>query len=109
VNTLQDLLIILGDQKLAAGYLQPADANANPAASGTAHNTLRALKRKFDPFVLAQNPLPGMTNQVGAPNTLFCPAWLGSLGAGQDAIFLDGVDGTLDLSHTPKPAYLFSP
>jgi hypothetical protein len=100
MNTLQDLLTILGGQQLAAGYL-------TPAGNGSAHDTVRALKQGFDPFTLTSNPLPGMTNQPGAPNILLSPAWIGSLGVGQDAIFLNGVDGKLDLSHA-GPAYRFS-
>jgi hypothetical protein len=100
MNTLQDLLIILDGQQLSAGYL-------TPAGNGTAHDTVRALKQGFDPFTLAGNPLPGMTNQPGAPNLLFAPAWVGSLGAGQDAIFLADVGGRLDLSKA-GPAYKFS-
>jgi hypothetical protein len=103
MNTLQDLLVILDGQQLLPGYLTPA---GNPA---NAHDTLRALKIQFDPYTLASNPLPGMTNQPGAPNLLFCPAWVGSLGVGQDAIWLDGVDGKLDLSHAKGPAYVFAP
>lgn len=108
MNTLQDLLIILQSTKLSAGYLQPADPNGNPAAIGTAHDTFRALKNQFDPYKLLGAPLPGMTNQVGAPNTLLTPAWMASLRAGQDAIYLSDVSGRLDASHTPKPAYLIA-
>lgn len=98
MNTLQDLLVILDGQQLGAGYLAPAGA-------GSALETVMALKRGFDPWTLAGNPLPGMTNQPGAPNILLSPAWVASLGAGQDAIFLAGVDGRLDLSHA-GPAYV---
>lgn len=104
--TLQNLLIILGTrQKLAAGYLTPVGTAPNPP---NAHDTLRALKQQFDPYVLLQNPLPGLTN-VPQPNLLLSPAWIGSLAAGQDAIFLEHVDGNLDLSRTPQPAYIFAP
>lgn len=104
---LQNLLVILGPtQKLNSGYLSvPA---TGPAGGGTARDVLEALKQQFDPYTLRSNPLPGMTNQVGAPNVLLTPAWVGSLAAGQDAIFLDGVDGNLNLGNTPRPAYLFS-
>jgi hypothetical protein len=105
MNTLQDLLIILDGQQLSAGYLTPV--GTAPRAPN-AHDTLRALKNQFDPYTLLNAPLPGMTNQPGAPNLLFCPAWVGSLGVGQDAIFLDGVDGKLDFSHAGQPAYIFS-
>jgi hypothetical protein len=95
VNTLQTLLIILDGQKLGAGYLTP------PAP--TALETVRELKKAYDPWVLAQNPLP-------YPQLLMTPAFVGSLASGQDAIFLDGVDGNLDLSHGAKqPAYVFLP
>lgn len=97
---LQNLLVILDGQKLSAGYL-------TPAGGGTALETVIALKKQFDPYTLVSNPLPGMTD-VPTPNVLFSPAWVGSLAAGQDAIFLDGVDGNLNLSNTPKPAFLFS-
>lgn len=103
---LQDLLTILGTtQKLAPGYLTPVGTAPNPP---NAHDTLRALKQQFDPFTLRSNPLPGMTNQVGAPNVLLSPAWVASLAAGQDAIFLSDVGGRLNTSNTPQPAYIFS-
>jgi hypothetical protein len=96
---LQNLLVILDGQHLKPGYL-------TPAGGGTALETVIALKNQFDPYTLATSPLPGMTN-VATPNVLLSPAWVGSLAAGQDAIFLDGVDGNLNLSNTPKPAYIF--
>lgn len=103
-GTLNELLATLGDtQKLSAGYLTPV-GTPNP----TALQTLRALRQQFDPWVLAQNPLPNMTGRVGAPNILLSPAWVGSLAAGVDAIFLEDVMGRLDTSHTPKPAYILS-
>jgi hypothetical protein len=105
-SNLQNLLVILDGQKLSPGYLQPAP-------SGTAHDTLIALKQQFDPIQLRTNPLPGMNNPPivnGRPlaNLLFSPAWIGSLAVGQDAIFLDGVDGGLDLSQQRQPAYIFT-
>jgi hypothetical protein len=94
LKTLQTLLTILDGQKLGAGYL-------TPAGNGTALETVIALKKQFDPYTLIQNPL-------ARPATLFTPAWVGSLGAGKDAIFLAGVDGALDLSHpSQQPAYVF--
>jgi hypothetical protein len=93
-RSLQSLLVILDGQKLKAGYLTPP----KPTALECVHE----LKKMYDPTQLPQNPAP-----FQFPSLLFTPAWVGSLGAGQDAIFLDGVDGMLDLSHTPKPAYLF--
>jgi hypothetical protein len=97
MGTLQELLVILGnDQKLSAGYLTPVGT-----PSPTALQTVRALRQQFDPWVLIQNPL-------NVPATLMTPAWVASLAAGQDAIFLSDVGGRIDASHTPKPAYVFS-
>lgn len=102
-NNLDNLLTILGkDQHLAPGYLTPVGTPPN------ALETVRALRQQFDPRVLPQNPLPGMTNQPGAPNILLTPAWVASLAAGQDAIFLEDVGGRIDASHTPQPAYIFT-
>lgn len=101
MRSLQTLLTILGGQKLSAGYL-------TPAGSGTALETVIALKNQFDPYTLLGSPLPNMTNQVGAPNILFSPAWVARF-AGQDAIFLADVEGRIDTSHgTQQPAYLFT-
>ena len=88
MNTLNQLLIILGGQKLTSGYLTSA---------GSAHDTVRALRQQFDPYTLISNPL-------GYPVTLLTPAWVASL-QGKDAIFLAGVNGQLDLSKNPQPAY----
>lgn len=102
---LQNLLTILGGQKLAAGYL-------SPSGSGTALETVIAMKSQFARDVLLQNPLPGMTNVppglggVPQPNYLLSPAWVASR-LGQDAIYLDGVDGNLDFSQR-QPAFTFS-
>jgi hypothetical protein len=101
---LQNLLVILDGQKLSAGYLQPA-------GSGTALETVRAMKQQFDPYTLLQNPLPGMNNPPVVagrpqPNLLFSPAWIANR-AGIDAIYLDGVDGGLDLSQR-QPAFYFA-
>jgi hypothetical protein len=96
MGTIQELLATLGDtQKLAPGYLTPV-GTPNP----TALQTLRALRQQYDPYTLIQNPL-------GYPATLMTPAWVGSLALGQDAIFLERVDGAIDFTHTPKPAYIF--
>ena len=95
LNTLQTLLIILDGQKLKAGYLTPP----KPTALECVHE----LKKAYDPYILAQNPAP-----YQFPSLLHTPAFIGSLASGQDAIFLDGVDGNLDLSHpTKQPAYIF--
>lgn len=94
-NTLQTLLVILDGQKLLPGYL-------TPAGSGTALETVIALKNQFDPFTLAGNP-------ITPPALLFTPAAVRSLSVvGQTGIFLDAVDGNLDLSRNPQPAYVFS-
>lgn len=92
MNNLQQLLIILNGQKLAPGYL-------TPAGSGTALETVISLMSQFNRFVLLQNP-------ISYPALLFTPAWIARF-AGQDAIFLDGVGGNLDLSHGAQPAYKF--
>lgn len=102
MNTLQTLLTILGrDQLLSPGYLTPAGSPPNAA------DTVRALKQQFDPYTLVSNPLPGMTNQPGAPNVLMAPAWVASLAAGQDAIFIADVEGRIDNSKG-QPAYIFN-
>lgn len=93
MNTLQQLLIILGGQKLGAGYLVP---------QATALETAIALMNGFNMWVRYSNPLPMHTH-------LLRPAWIGSLAAGQDAIFLAGLDGSLDLANNPKPAYILIP
>jgi len=99
---LQHLLTILGGTKLQAGYL-------TPAGSGTAHETVIAMKQQFDPIVLRSNPLPGMNNPPivagrPQPNLLFSPAFIASLEAGKDAIYLSGVDGRMDLTQG-QPAF----
>ena len=86
--------MILNGQKLKAGYLTPPKP--------TAYECMIELKKAYDPTQLPQSSTP-----FQFPSLLHTPAWVGSLAAGQDAIFLDGVDGNLDLSHTTKPAYLF--
>jgi len=92
-RSLQSLLVILDGQKLKAGYLTPPKTTALECAI--------ELKKAYDPPLL-----PGNSTPYQFPSLLFTPAWVGSLGAGQDAIFLAGVDGKLDLSHTTKPAYI---
>jgi hypothetical protein len=95
VNTLQTLLVILDGQKLGAGYLTPPKP--------TALETVIELKKAYDPRQLPSNPVPYQW-----PSLLHTPAFVASLAGGQDAIFLDGVDGNLDLSHGSKqPAYVF--
>lgn len=99
MRTLQQLLVILDGQKLTPGYLPVL-------GDGTALGHVIALMQTYDPRVTPQTPIP-------FPPLLFTPAWIGSLAAGQDAIFLEGVDGKLansnsTLSATPQPAYLFT-
>lgn len=96
MNTLETLLTILGkDQKLSPGYLTPVGTPPN------ALETVKALRQQFDPYTLLQNPL-------AKPVPLLTPAWVGSLAAGQDAIFLEDSMGRIDTSQTPQPAYYFS-
>ena len=83
MRRLQTLLAILNGQHLSPGYL-------TPAGSGTALETLIALKNQFDPVTLLGQP-------ISPPALLFTPAWVASL-KGKDAIYLAGVDGNLDLS-----------
>jgi hypothetical protein len=93
----------LGGTKLKAGYL-------TPAGTGTALETVIAMKNQFDPFTLRSNPLPGLNNPpLGPsgqpqPNFLLSPAWIASLRAGVDAIYLAGVNGQLDGS-PGQPAF----
>lgn len=95
MNTLQTLLVILGGQHLTAGYL-------TPAGSGTALETVMSMMNGFNHWVRLQNPLPNHT-------PLLNKAWVASLAAGQDAIYIEGVDGNLDLTHAgnpPQPAFI---
>lgn len=89
MRPLQTLLAILDGQHLTPGYLPTF-------GSGTALETLIGLKNQFDPYTLLQNP-------IARPAWLFTPAWVASL-KGQNAIYLAGVDGNLDLSQG-QPAY----
>jgi hypothetical protein len=92
VRDLQTLLTILDGQKLAPGYLQPL-------GDGTALGTCMSLMQARDPIVTPETP-------ITPPDLLNTPAWVGSL-KGFNAIFLNGVDGNMDLSHGQQPAYLF--
>ena len=83
MRSLQTLLAILDGQHLTPGYLPTF-------GSGTALETLIGLKNQFDPFTLRANP-------ITPPAWLFTPAWVASL-KGQNAIYLAGVDGNLDVS-----------
>lgn len=93
MRDLQTLLVILDGQKLSPGYL-------SPGGDGTAWGTYLALKNARDPIVVLGAP-------ITPPDLLNTPAWIGSL-KGFDAIFLNGVDGQLDLSHAKQPAYYFT-
>ena len=91
MNTLETLLVILDGQKLAPGYL-------TPGGDGTALGTVMALRQTMDPIQLISNP-------ITPPALLLTPAYVNSL-HGQDAIYLNAVDGNLDLSKH-GPAYSF--
>jgi hypothetical protein len=92
--SLQRLLVTLDGQKLTAGYL-------TPFGSGTALETAINLKQQADTFVINGSPWQ-------SPAALLTrPAFIASLKAGQDAIYLNGVDGNLDLSQG-GPAYKFT-
>jgi hypothetical protein len=89
MRSLQVLLTILDGQRLSAGYLTPKP---------TALETVIDLKKQMDPIVLYGQP-------ITPPALLFTPAWVASL-KGRDAIYLNAVDGNLDLSKA-GPAYVF--
>ena len=91
MRTLEVLLTVLDGQKLAAGYL-------TPAGSGTALETVRALRLNTDPIFLLSNP-------ITPPGLLNTPAWVSSL-RGRNAIYLNDVSGNLDMSKG-QPAYVF--
>jgi hypothetical protein len=91
MRSLQVLLTVLDGQKLGPGYLTP---------KATALETVRDLKQQTDALVLANAPMQPPSS------VLFAQAWVASLRAGQDAIYLNGVDGNLDLSKA-GPAYVF--
>jgi hypothetical protein len=90
--SLQRLLITLDGQKLAAGYL-------TPAGSGTALETAIDLKRQADTFIINASPWQSPASLLSRP------AWIASLKAGQDAIYLNDVDGNLNMAN--GPAYKF--
>jgi hypothetical protein len=92
MRTLQILLTVLDGQKLSPGYLTPL--------APTALEHMIALKKLVDTDTI--NGAPHQT-----PNDLlFAPAWVSSLRAGQDAIYLAGVDGNLNKAN--GPAYIFT-
>jgi hypothetical protein len=92
MRTLQVLLTVLDGQKLGPGYLTP---------KATALETMIDLKRQLDTVTINNGPYQ-------SPGTvLFSSAWIASLRAGQNAIYLSGPDGNLDLSKA-GPAYVFA-
>jgi hypothetical protein len=92
MRSLQELLVILDGQKLSPGYLTPGGP--------TALETMIALKQQLDIGTLNKSPYqaPG--------NVLFASAWVASLRAGQDAIYLADVDG--NLNKASGPAFVFT-
>jgi hypothetical protein len=92
MRTLQSLLTILDGQKLSPGYLTPP----KPTALECAHE----LKRLLDTVTING----GSYQPQG--DLLFKQAWVGSLRAGQDAIWLNDVDGNLNKAN--GPAYIFT-
>lgn len=91
MRTLQVLLTILDGQKLGPGYLTPPKPTALECAI--------ELKRQLDTVTIN-----GGSYQP-AGNLLFASAWVASLRAGQDAIYLADVDGNLNKAN--GPAYVF--
>lgn len=83
------MLTVLDGQHLSPGYLPTF-------GSGTALETVIGLKQQFDPYTLRSNP-------IVPPAVLFTPARVAGM-QGQNAIYLEGVDGNLDLSKG-QPAY----
>jgi hypothetical protein len=86
---LQRLLTLLDGQKLLAGTLPVY-------GSGTALETVTQMILNTSPYYLLSNP-------IGAPGLLNCPAWVSSV-TGTNAIYLAGVDGNLSKS---APAFTF--
>lgn len=95
MRTLQKLLTVLDGQKLGPGYLTPPKPTALECAI--------ELKRQLDTVTIN-----GGSYQPNG-NLLFASAWIGSLGAGRDAIWLADVGGRLDLSNAQGPAYTLLP
>lgn len=93
MRTLQKLLTVLDGQKLAPGYLTPPKPTALECAI--------ELKRQLDTVTINGGPYQPQGN------LLFASAWVASLRAGQDAIYLADVDGNLNKAN--GPAYVFSP
>lgn len=92
MRTLQVLLTILDGQKLGPGYLTPPKP--------TALETAIELQRQLDTVTING----GSYQPTG--NLLFASAWVSSLRAGQDAIYLADVDG--NLNKASGPAYIFA-
>jgi hypothetical protein len=93
MRTLQKLLVTLGSQKLGPGYLTPP----KPTALETAID----LKRQLDAVTING----GSYQPTG--DLLFASAWVSSLRAGQDAIYLADASGNLNKAN--GPAYVFVP
>jgi hypothetical protein len=92
LRTLQTLLVILDGQRLSPGYLTPLKP--------TALEHMLELKKAADTCILNASPYRD-------PATLLStPAFIASLKAGQDAIYLADVDGNLNKAN--GPAYYFS-
>jgi hypothetical protein len=94
MRTLQKLLTVLDGQKLSPGYLTPPKPTALECAI--------ELQRQLDTGTLngaAYQP-PG--------DLLFAESWVGSLGAGRDAIWINDAGGKLDISHAQQPAFIFA-
>jgi hypothetical protein len=94
MRTLQKLLTVLDGQKLSPGYLTPTKPTALEYAID--------LKKQLDTGTI------NLTGYQSPGNLLFASAWVGSLRAGIDAIWLNGPDGNLDLSHGSGPALIFT-
>jgi hypothetical protein len=92
MRTLQVLLTLLDGQKLSPGYLIPSKPTALECAID--------LKKQLDTVTIN-----GGSYQP-AGSLLFAEAWVGSLRAGQDAIWLNDVDGNLNKAN--GPAYIFT-
>jgi hypothetical protein len=92
MRSLQVLLVLLDGQKLSPGYLTPLKP--------TALEHMLELKKAADTCILNASPYRD-------PATLLStPAFIASLKAGQDAIYLADVDGNLNKAN--GPAYVFT-
>lgn len=57
-------------------------------------------------MILAHDPIFVLGNPITPPDLLFTPAWVSSM-RGTNAIYLNAMDGNLDLSKA-GPAYVFA-